>query len=210
MFPPLDPVLLWNTLFDKGLLALVVLLFGLLANRYLERFRSDRALMTEAAKLQLSRIGALWEDMNLWERDADRLIVAFCNVSIRALLSRNVRGTPAAQAPDVDEALQLIEKLQHLEFPPEAVLEVHQRLAPEFKGIRDRSQKIARCVDRDRFWLKDELYVAIKAYCTEIDGLSRMVTAEPTSMLTFKAECRRIGKRRQDVDDVIRMLITGK
>jgi hypothetical protein len=46
MTPRFDPVLFWNTIFDKGLLALIVIVAGYVANRYLERFRGQLAVIT--------------------------------------------------------------------------------------------------------------------------------------------------------------------
>ncbi len=91
-----DPVLFWNTIFDKGLLAAIVPLFGDVLNRQFERYRSGIALETEAAKTRLSRIAALWEEMNLWESDAKRSFVEFCGVAIAELRAAGLAPQAAA------------------------------------------------------------------------------------------------------------------
>ncbi len=85
----------WNTLPDKGLLAAVLVGVGYVANRLLERYRSEIALSTEAAKIQLARIGGIWESLSAWEADAKHLFIQICRTMLDELRAANVEGVPA-------------------------------------------------------------------------------------------------------------------
>jgi hypothetical protein len=210
MFPPFDAAYFWNTLFDKGLLAGVVLVAAHLGNRYLERYRSERALVTEAAKLRLTRIGSLWEELNLWERDFGRLFIEFCGTTLKALRAAQVPGLPSEEESEREGPVKTLMKLEHPQIPKAVEESLAKQFSPRNTEFAQRASEIGRQIDRNRFWLGDELFDAMKVYHLKMQ--KTMILLEPSrdSMREFKTAYNELSKSRENADQVLSRLIERK
>jgi hypothetical protein len=210
MIPSFDPALFWNTIFDKGLLTVVVLVAAHLANRYLEKYRSERALITEAAKERLSRIGALWEELHLWERDFGRLFVEFCGITLKALQEAQIPGLPSKEEIERLGAVKTLMGLENPQIPREVEESLAKQFSPRNAKLARRASEIGRHIDRNRFWLGDDLFDAMKTYHLKMQ--QTMIILEPSraSMQQFKSAYDELAKSRETVDDVLARLLGRK
>lgn len=82
---------------DNLLLGGVVLLLGLVANRWLERYKSAQALSREIASKRVSIAGEMWEKVFEYEKAAFANIVLLTNLFLAEMHDRNtpeVRSRP--------------------------------------------------------------------------------------------------------------------
>jgi hypothetical protein len=205
MLPRFDAVLFWNTLFDKGVLAAILVGVGYFANRLLEQFRSEMALSTEGAKIRLARIGELWEELNLREADAKRLFIRLCRAMLDELRAADVRGVPAAvegeSAPDVLVAINGL-------TIPSAVLDRLAAKLPNSKELADRGYELLRKLDQYRFWLKDDLHRAMKQYHIEMEKAAATLELSPEGIVNGRKAFFELSASRHDVDEIIDRLIS--
>ena len=210
MFPPFDPAVFWSTIFDKGLLSLVVLLGAYLANRYLEKYRSERALVTEAAKLRLIHIGALWEELDLWEKDFGRQFIEFCDITLKALYDARVQGLPSEEDSKRQGPVSTLLGLANPQIPKEVEESLAKQFSPRNAELARRVDEIGRQVVRNRFWLGEELFRAMRVYHMRIQ--ETMIILEPSqgSMRQFKRAHEELAMSRDSVDVVLARLLGRK
>jgi hypothetical protein len=141
MFPPADWALLWNTLFDKLALAVVLLALGYIVNRRLERFKSREALRKSMAEHRMPKIAAHLE--RFLELRSDIGFMLYAN-----WLAANPMGEPPVHDIANLEELRAERVQQYERFWNDAM---HFRR----EGMR-KVEEAARAVERDRFWLGAE------------------------------------------------------
>ncbi len=204
-----DPVLFWNTLFDKGLITCVVLVAGLVANKYLERFRSDVAIATEGAKLRLSRIGEIWEELNLWEADSKSQFIEFCNAAVRELQAANVSGVPSAEEAGDEYASSILLRLGAIQIPPVVFEHLERDVLPRSQELAARGRELRRKIHRYRFWLKDELYESLSRYHLQLQKAAVAIELTPEGLKASREAFRALDAFRNDVDEVVNRLLSG-
>jgi hypothetical protein len=199
VFPLADWALIWNTLFDKVLLAGAFLVLGYFANIWLERYRSQLAIDTEGAKLRLNRIGTLWEEMGAWEADVKGLFVMFAGEALTELRNAGVPGVP----PESEGSLKAIMMIANMDIP----LEVQDRVLATVMPLKEahvaQGVKLWRDIDRYRFWLREDLYQAMKGYHLAVQAADASLGLSPEKISAGSAALDALTAHRQDVDSAI-------
>ena len=203
MFPPFDAALFWNTLFDKGLLAAAILLLGYVANRWLEHYRYEMAIATEGAKLRLNHIGALWEQMNGWEAEVKGLFIEFAAESIMELRAAGVPGLP----PESEGSVSAILKIAHMQIPAEVQDRVIATVGPKKAEHVARGHVLWREIDRQRFWLQEQLFQSMKKYHLAVQHAEATLELTPEAIEAGTAALDSLDARRHDVESAIAMIL---
>lgn len=201
-----DPVIFWNSLFDKGLLACVVLLLGYVLNRSLERLRSDIAIGSEAAKIRLAKISALWEEMSLWESDAKRTFINYCHAMLLELREAGLAPAPTG-APERESSIDALLALGDIPIPLELGERVHSLITPHWEELAKRATDIWRQLHRSRFWLKDDLFVAMGDFCIEMQNASVLLVPTSEGAAAGLAAFKALERKRENVDTVLERLL---
>jgi hypothetical protein len=208
MTPRFDPVLFWNSVFDKGLLAMIVIVAGYVANRYLERFRGQLALQNEAAKLRLGRIAELWEELSLWERDAKRQFLHFNRIALAECRAASLPGIP--EPTDEESPTKVLMGLGNIQLPRAVQDKISAQVLPGTNELAERARELGRKMDRYRFWLKDELYGSMKRYLIEMQRAATLLELTPEGMASGKQAFKSLDDARHDVESVIEALLKPK
>lgn len=196
--PPLE------YLFDKGLLACIVLAVGAFANRYLERYRGDMALSTEGAKVRLAKIGELWEEASLWEADAKLLFIDFTPTAVRELQAANLEGVPQEGEGEHEHSIKLLLRLP-ADLPiPQSVLDaLETQILPQSQALAARAQNLGRQIHRYRFWLKDDLYRSMRQYHFQMQEAAVALQLSPEGIESGRQAFAKLNEARQNVDTII-------
>jgi hypothetical protein len=142
MFPSADWTLVWNTLFDKLVLAAVLLALGYIVNRRLERFKSRESLRKSMAELRMPKIAA-----HLARFSELRAEIGF-------MLHANWVVANPMSNPPVDDVANLDQLRQER-------VEQYERFWNNQKVLRSEGMKkveeAGQALERDRFWVGSEL-----------------------------------------------------
>jgi hypothetical protein len=209
MIPSFDAVLFWNTVFDKGAMAAVIVAVGYLANRYLEQYRSEKALATEAAKTRLARIGELWEELNVWEADAKRLFIEFCHRVVEELRAANFAGLAAEEDSASESSLEVLIGLGNVALPPVVVERVTAFSKPQHDALAVRGNELWRKIARYRFWLTDEVYTSMLRYHQQMQEAAVELNVTRDGFERSRSAFAALDAARQNVEDTMQRLITG-
>lgn len=208
-----DPVLFWNTIFDKGVLAAVLLLIGYFVNRRLERYRSGRALATEAAKIRLARIGELWEAFDLWDQEARRTFIDFCRNVVAELHAINYPGLQPTKPGEYERALpvllQLTEQQGEIKIPKEVEALIVKDIPARSAALAKKAQALHRKIDRNRFWLTDDIYKAMQKHCFDMQRAAISVEFTHEGLARMRAAYAALEKSRADVDSTLKALLNS-
>jgi len=203
----------WNTIFDKGLLAAVLLGLGYLANRQLEHYRSGRTLTTEAAKIRLKKIGELWELINLWDRDAKRDFLDFCHTLIAELRAIDYPGLPPAKDGEFQKALPTLLKLYEnlhgtdILLPKDMAARLMEPFHKKSALMNKRAKALHRKIHRYRFWLTEATFDAMMKHSFAMQQAVAQIEITPEGVADTKARYDALDNTRANVDSTLRMLI---
>ena len=206
MFPRFDPVLFWNTLFDKGLLAIVAFFLGYLANQSLERYRSKLVIRAEAVRIKLARIGALVEEMSAWESDAKQAFVQFCQTSLDEI--RSAKLVPAlTNSAAAESAVEILLALNLSTLPPEVERRIGETVTPRWEALATEAREIFDRIHRYRFWLGEDLFRAMSKYCLQMQQAALLLTPTPDGVRAGRAAFSALTKGRPDIEAVLKHLL---
>lgn len=116
------------TIIDKLIIGLFIVIIGMFANKYIERFKSKQALYSELAKEKIKKIGECWQ-------------LAY---EFEALIKGMVRKAAEIQVLYIESKEEMNRKLIEEVGPAE---ERSKKLSNEFQMY----------VEKNRFWLGREL-----------------------------------------------------
>lgn len=202
VFPNFDAIVFWNTIFDKLLLAGAVVTIGYVVNRWLERYRADMALATEAAKIRLDRLGRLWEETSAWEANVKGLFVEFAAVTMRELRDAGVEGLPSEDDGAIQALLDL-SKTNLLLPPPDVEERILAIMGPKKKAHAERGTAIWRDIDRYRFWIGEDLFGEMKRYHLAVQAADMMLDLTPEGIQRATLALNALDDVRRDVNSAI-------
>ncbi|MDB4914716.1 MAG: hypothetical protein JWM95_2360 [Gemmatimonadetes bacterium] len=201
-----DPVFFWNALFDKGLLAGIVLLLGYVLNRQLERVRANFALSSEAAKIRLTKIGGLWEEMSVWESDAKRTYVDFCHTMLEELRAVGLALPPLGDSLR-ESAIDTLIALGDIPIPNDISERVDSVITPQWEELARRAKDIWAQLHRSRFWLKDDLFIVMGDYCIDMQRAATLLVPTPEGAVAGLAAFKALANDRENIDEVLLRLL---
>jgi hypothetical protein len=184
---------------DKLFVGVVVAVVVYLAQKRLEKFRSEQSLQNEIAKKRVHRLASGWKALNDWDFAVTQLIAKFAGLLRNRLNLADEAGVDELGLPDVGAiadwlALQLQTNRPLIAEIKQDCDDVLQPLVRE--SIRCSNQAKA-AMQENRFWFGKELYDHCKQFHAALHQVCVSFSTKEFERLPL--QLRALNDRRDDI-----------
>jgi hypothetical protein len=184
---------------DKLFIGLIVAAVVYLAQKRLEKFRSEQSLQNEIAKERVHSLAVGWKALNDWDFAVTRLIAKFAGLLRRRLDLADEAGLDELGLPDVDAIADWLKK--QLETNRPLIAEIKQDCDELLQPLVQESLRCANvaksAMQENRFWFGKELY----DHCKEFHAALHQVCVSFSSkeFERLPPQLKELNDRREDI-----------